>query len=152
MGGERHSFRAVGASVALLAAFAAATAPASASVRYDGKTSQRQSVTVKTSNQGIAYDVVIRFRPSCRSGFRGKQRFIGPFGVATRNLFRDGGRYTLRYGNGATRGKIRTKVKGIRAGPTRLRGWFRFRGRYFERDGTWYGTCRARVMWHADSR
>jgi hypothetical protein len=122
---RRASLAALGA-LALLGAFAG---PASADVRFEGRTSQGAFALLVAEDDGVPKRGFLRWRADCRRpgfGVRTSSSFRRPLDLATRRRIRDAGTYRVR-DRGGERLTVTARVGGRRVGPRRWAGTFRAR-------------------------
>jgi hypothetical protein len=123
------------APLAALAALGALAAPASADVRFEGRTGQGRPVVLVAEDGGVPKRVRIVWRADCRRpGYRVIETtsFRTPLELSTRRRLRDGGGYPLR-GPAGYRLRFKPRISGRKVGPRRWAG--RFRARVVVRRG-----------------
>jgi hypothetical protein len=105
----------------------ALAAPASADVRFEGRTGQGGHALVVAEDDGLPKRVLISWRANCsRPGFRVTESttFRRPLDVMTGRRIRDDGRYRLR-DRGGERVTFDVWIAGRKTGPRRWTGRFR---------------------------
>jgi hypothetical protein len=115
------------APLAALALLGALAGPASADVRFEGRTGQGGYALLVAEDDGVPKRVLIRWRAACRRpAFRVRESttFSRPLDLGTRRRVRDEGTYRLRDPDGE-RLTVRVRIGGRRAGPRRWVGRFR---------------------------
>jgi hypothetical protein len=137
--------------LAVVAGLAAFASPASADIRFEGRTSQGRPVLLVAEDDGVPKRGAIQWRARCRrSGSRPTEGtgFRKPFDVSGRRRFRDAGSYRRRYRNGE-RVTFTVRISGRKVGPRRWTGRFRLDA-VVRRGGRIVDRCSARgVRWSA---
>jgi hypothetical protein len=137
--------------LAIVAGLAAFAGPASADVRFEGRTSQGRYVLLVAEDDGIPKRGAIHWQARCRrAGSRPTEStgFRRPLDVNGRRRFRDAGSYRERYRNGE-RVTFTVRIIGRKVGPRRWTGRFRV-GAVVRRGGRVVDRCSARgVRWSA---
>jgi hypothetical protein len=136
------------APLAALAGLAFA-APASADVRFEGRTSQGGYMLVVAEDDGVPKRGLIRWRADCRrpgAGLEESTVFSRPLDLSTRRRFRDAGSYRENAG-GRFRITYTLRTSGRKVSPRRWAGRFRARA-VVRRAGRVVDRCSVRgVRW-----
>jgi len=123
-------------------------APAlAAGQRYEGLTSQEQTMNLHANERGAATRAFLFWRADCRHGrgFRNSTAFRAPLDRSSPNRFHDRRHYTAKQGK--LKARYEAEIDGVRKSPRRFRGTFELTVRFFD-DGVKYETCRVRdVRW-----
>lgn len=129
-------------------AFVAAASPAlAAGVRYEGTTSQRQTMNLRTNERGELTRAFLFWHADCRhgKGFRNSTTLRAPLDRVGPNRFHDRERYSAERGD--LKARYEAEIDGERRTPRRFKGTFELTVRFFD-DGERYETCRVRdVSW-----
>jgi hypothetical protein len=136
------------APLATLAGLAAFPGPATADIRFEGRTSQGGYALVVAEDNGVPKRSLIRWRADCRRpGVRLEEStgFSRPLDLSTRRRFRDAGSYRDR--EGRFRIAYTLRMSGRKVAPRRWAGRFRASA-VVRRTGRVVDRCSARgVRW-----
>jgi hypothetical protein len=137
------------AALAAAAGLTAFAAPASADIRFEGRTSQGRLAILVASDDGVPKRAKIGWQASCRrSGAHPTEStgFRRPLDASGPGRFRDGGSYRVRYRNGE-RVTFTVQISGRKVGPRRWTGRFRVNA-VVRRGGAVVDRCAVRgVRW-----